>query len=85
VYNDHNPTLIVIGLFSPNHLFFIMHACLGHILESSKWIEMKPDLYIDDSERKGNVQEPYSYCVYLQSNLPITILFIMDACPGHIL
>jgi len=40
---------------------------------------------IDGSERKGNAQEPCSFSVYLQSNLPLTnYFFIMDACPGHI-
>ena len=30
----------------------------GQILEGTKGIEMKLGLYIDDSERKGSVQEP---------------------------
>jgi len=45
---------------------------------------MQLGLYIDVSERKGSAQEPYSYSVYLQSNLPLGIyLFIMDVCLGH--
>ena len=36
-----------------------MDACPGHIEVSTKWIvEMKLDVYIDDSERKGSTQEP---------------------------
>ena len=63
-----------------------MDACPGHILESTKEIEMKLGLQIDDSDMKGSAQEPYSYPVYLQSYLPlITYFFIMDACLGHIL
>ena len=42
VYKNHNPTEL-----SPlNHLFFIMVACPGHILESTKGIEIKLDTYI---------------------------------------
>jgi len=35
-----------------------MDACPGHILESTKDIEMKLGLYIDVSERKCRAQEP---------------------------
>ena len=35
-----------------------MDACPGHILESTKEIQMKRGLQIDDSERKGSEQEP---------------------------
>jgi len=35
-----------------------MDACPGHILESTKEIEIKLGLQIDESERKGSVQEP---------------------------
>jgi len=31
---------------------------MGHILESTKGIEMKLGLWIDDSERKCSTQEP---------------------------
>jgi len=36
-----------------------MDACPGHILESTKGIEMKLGLYIDDNQRKGIVHVPY--------------------------
>ena len=35
-----------------------MDACPGHILESTKEIEMKLGLQIDDSDMKGSAQEP---------------------------
>ena len=61
-----------------------MDVCPGHILESTKGIEMELGIYIDGIMRKDNVQEPYSFSVYLLSNLPLTIyFFIMDACPSH--
>jgi len=42
---------------------------------------MKLGLYIYDTMGKCRTQEPYSLPVYVQSYLPITILFlIMDAC-----
>jgi len=34
-----------------------MDVCPGHIVESTKRIEMKLGLYIDSSERKFSVQE----------------------------
>ena len=40
VHKNHNPTLYMTEL-SPINLFFISVACLGHILESTKGIEMK--------------------------------------------
>jgi len=49
---------IFIELSPLNHLIFIMDACLGHILESTKDIVMKLGLWIDGSERKGIAQEP---------------------------
>jgi len=50
-----------------------MDACPGHILESTKEIEMKLGLYIDDSERKGSGQEPYSYLTFYLSYLSLII------------
>jgi len=50
-----------------------MDSCLGHIFESTNVIDIKLGFYIDSSERKGSAQEPYSYSVYLQSYLPLTI------------
>ena len=35
-----------------------MDACPGHISNSTKEIEMKLGLQIDDSERMGSAQEP---------------------------
>ena len=35
-----------------------MNACPGHIMESTKEIEMKLCLQINDSNRKGSAQEP---------------------------
>ena len=50
-----NPTLYI-DRFSLNHLFFIMVACPGHILESTKGIKL--GTYIDVNERKCRRQEP---------------------------
>jgi len=36
---------------------------------------MKLGVQIDDNEGKSRTQEPWSYPVYLQSYLPITIYF----------
>ena len=41
-----------------NHLFFIMVACPGHILESTKGVEIKLGTYIYVNERKCRRQEP---------------------------
>ena len=35
-----------------------MDSCLGHILESTKGIEMELGLYIYGSQGKGSAQEP---------------------------
>jgi len=35
-----------------------MDVCPGHILESTKGIEMQLGLKIDNSQGKGSVQEP---------------------------
>ena len=51
----------------------LKNIILGHIVESTKVIDIKLTLLIDGSERKGGAQEPYSYCVYLLSYLPLTI------------
>jgi len=37
---NHNLTLYIYSVISPSP-FFIMDACLGHISESTKGIEMK--------------------------------------------
>ena len=47
---------IFIELLPHNHLFFIMDACPGHILESTQGILMKLGLQIDSSEGKGNAR-----------------------------
>ena len=39
-------------------IFFIMVACLGHVLESTKGIEIKLGTYIDVNKRKWRRQEP---------------------------
>ena len=61
---------------SPVNHVFIVTVCPGHILESTKGIEL--GLYIDSSERKCLAQEPYFYSVYWQSNLPLT--FVHSGC-----
>ena len=39
---NHNPTLYIHRVISPLTIYlFIMVACLGHILESTKGIEIK--------------------------------------------
>ena len=45
VYTNHNPTLYITELSPLNH-FFIMVAYPGHILESTKGIEIKLATYI---------------------------------------
>jgi len=34
---------------------------------------MKLGIYIDDSQRRGSAQEPYTYPEYVLSYLPLTI------------
>ena len=55
-------TIILFGILtklSPlNHFFSIMVACPGHILESTKWIEIKLGTYIDVDKRKCKRQKP---------------------------
>jgi len=53
VHKNHNPTLYLHS-YLPLTIcfFFIMDSCLGHILESTKGIEIKLGTYIDVNERK---------------------------------
>ena len=57
VYNNYNPNLYITEI-SPIKHFFIMVAYPGHILESTKGIEIKLGTYINVNERR---QEPQSY------------------------
>ena len=57
VHKNHNPTLYITEL-SPLNLFFIMVACPGHILESTKGIEIKLGTHIDVSKKKNRRQKP---------------------------
>ena len=57
VHTYHSPTLYITEL-SPLNLFFIMVAYSGHILESTKGIEIKLGTHIDVSKRKNRRQEP---------------------------
>ena len=57
VHKNHNPTLYITELSPINH-FFMLVAYPGHILESTKWIEIKLCTYIDVNERKYRIQEP---------------------------
>jgi len=57
VHKNHNSTLYIPGLFPIKH-FFITVAYPGHILESTKGIEIKLSTYIDVNERKYRRQEP---------------------------
>ena len=61
-----------------------MDACLGHILKSTKGIEMKLGLYINNSKRRAVsiIHNPTLYIYWVISTLPFS--FIMDACLGHI-
>ena len=43
---------------SPHNHFFIIDACPGHILESTKGIGIKLGTYIDVNKRKCRRQEP---------------------------
>ena len=54
---NYNPTLYITEL-SPINLFFIMVAYPGHILESTKEIEIKLCTYTCVNERKYRRQEP---------------------------
>ena len=59
VHNNHNPILYIYSYLPLiNHLFFIMDACPGHILESTKGIEIKLCTYIDVNERMCRRPEP---------------------------
>ena len=51
LHKNHNPTLYITEL-SPLNIFFIMVAYPGHIMESTKRIEIKLGTYIDVNERK---------------------------------
>jgi len=52
-------TLLCILLsYLPLTIFFIMVTYPGHILESTKGIEVKLDTYINVNERKYRRQEP---------------------------
>jgi len=57
VHTNHNPILYITEL-SPISHFFIMVAYPGHILESTKWVEIKLGTYIEVNERKYRKQEP---------------------------
>ena len=50
----------------------LKNIILGHMVESTKVIDINLNLLIDGSERKGSAQEPYSYCAYLLSYLPLS-------------
>jgi len=54
-------TIILPGLFielSPYNHFSIGDACPGHIVQSTKGIEMKLGSYVDVNKRKCRRQEP---------------------------
>ena len=50
VHSNHNPSLYITELSPHNHVF-IMVAYPGHILESTKGIAIKFDIYIAVSKR----------------------------------
>ena len=58
VHKNHTPTLNINSVISPQPFFFIMDSHLGHILESTKGIEIKLGIYIDVNKRKCRRQEP---------------------------
>ena len=53
-----------------------MNACPGHILKSTKGIEMKLGLLIDESERKGSAKNhtPTLYIYWVISTLPFSCI-----------
>ena len=57
VHMNHNHILYITELSPINH-FFIMVAYPGHILESTKGIEITLGAYIDVNNRKYSRQEP---------------------------
>ena len=57
VHKNPNPTLYITELSPINH-FFIMVAYPGHILESTKGIEIELGRCIHVNERKYRRQEP---------------------------
>jgi len=68
---NHNPTLYIYWVISP---FFIMVACPGHILESTKGIEIKLCTYIDVNERKK------TRTIILSYNLHLSLFFFIKGC-----
>ena len=54
----HITLLYILLSYLPLTIFFIMVAYPGHILESTKGIEVKLDTYINVNERKYRRQEP---------------------------
>ena len=76
IHKNHNPTLYIYRVISPYpfFLFFIMVAYPGHILESSKGIEIKPGTYIDVNERKCRRQESQSYLTFYLNYLSLFFL-----------
>ena len=58
VHTAHKHTLYITELSPINCFLFIMIAYPGHILESTKGIEIKLGTYIDVNERKYRRQEP---------------------------
>jgi len=56
VHKSHNYTLMIFYWVISPELFFIIVACPGHVLESTKEIEIKLGTYIDVDERKYSRQ-----------------------------
>ena len=55
VPKNRNHTL---PIYLPLTILFIVDACPDHILESTKWIEMKLGTHVDVNKRKYRRQEP---------------------------
>jgi len=56
-HQNDNHILYILTELSPHNHFFIIDACPGHILESTKGIEIKLGTYIDVNGRKCRRQQ----------------------------
>jgi len=61
-----------------------MDACLGHILESTKGVEIKLGTYMYANKKKCSRQEQYSYLTLYLSYLSL-ILFLKGGFLCHVL
>jgi len=80
VHKKKNPTLYI-------YRVIVMDSCPGHILESTKDIEIK--LVKNVKERKCRIQEPQLYRTFYVSNFSLIlfikgVFFVMSWCTSSI-